>query len=193
MSEQLTPRDAADFKALECRIEEGKQTFVQVGLALLEIRDRKLYRETHGNFQNYCRTRWGFSGSRAHQLIEAAGVLQEIAEAKHSTIVESLPQTESQCRPLSVIEPGQRAEVWAQANEVAKAEGKAVTAKHVEVAVRAKLDAQPQKTEAKAVVSEAKTITVEVRDSEDLALLKETWEEATQQDRAAFLAWIKSN
>jgi hypothetical protein len=31
------------------------------GTALLEVRDRRLYRETHATFEDYCRERWRFS------------------------------------------------------------------------------------------------------------------------------------
>jgi hypothetical protein len=38
---------------LENVIERGLSTFVEVGNALLEIRDSKLYRETHPTFEAY--------------------------------------------------------------------------------------------------------------------------------------------
>jgi hypothetical protein len=47
---------------------------------LLEIRDGRLYRETHGTFDDYCREGWGFSRHRASQLITAAEVVGELAE-----------------------------------------------------------------------------------------------------------------
>jgi hypothetical protein len=60
-------------------IESGMEAFVSVGLALLDIRDRHLYREVgYTRFDVYCRERWGFAGRRAYQLIEAAGVAQAI-------------------------------------------------------------------------------------------------------------------
>ena len=42
----------------EAVIERGLRTFVEVGEALLRIRDERLYRETHGTFEDYCRERW---------------------------------------------------------------------------------------------------------------------------------------
>ena len=44
-------------------------TFIEVGKALLAIRDAKLYRKTHKTFEAYCRDRWEMSRPRAYQLI----------------------------------------------------------------------------------------------------------------------------
>ena len=173
--EQLTPREVGDLKALEVRIEEGQQAFVVVAQALLEIRDRKLYRDTHSTFQNYCRTRWGFSGTHAYRFIEAAGVIQDI---KTSPIGDILPTTESQCRPLTVVEPEQRAKVFQNAVERAKREKKPVGARHVEQAINEHLE----KPEVVHIVSEPK-------DSEELAELKQAWLLAGKEDREAFKTW----
>lgn len=55
----------------EAKIQAAAQTFVDAGQALVVIRDRRLYRETHATFEDYCRQRWGFNRSRASQLIGA--------------------------------------------------------------------------------------------------------------------------
>lgn len=57
---------------LEGIIERGLETFLEVGQALMEIRDSKLYRETHRRFGDYVRVRYGMTRQRAHQLIDAA-------------------------------------------------------------------------------------------------------------------------
>lgn len=64
------------LEQLERVIERGLATFIEVGEALLEIRDSRLYRETHGTFEDYCRERWGFSRSRASRLISASEVVR---------------------------------------------------------------------------------------------------------------------
>lgn len=92
---------------LEQTIERGLATFIEVGQALLEIRDSRLYRESHGTFEDYCRERWGFSRQRGHQLIEAAEV---------STVVDVA--NEAQARELAPLKdnPDQMAEAWSEAN-----------------------------------------------------------------------------
>ena len=54
--------------------EHGPAAFVKVGLALMEIRDQRLYRLTHETFEDYCCARWGFKRAHAARLITAAGV-----------------------------------------------------------------------------------------------------------------------
>jgi len=101
----------------EAIIERGLKTFEEVGNALLTIRDSKLYRETgHKTFREYCRERWGFKESRTYQLMSAADVMGNL---KTSTMVEVLPTTERQARPLTHLSPDQQQEAWIQAIESA--------------------------------------------------------------------------
>jgi site-specific DNA-methyltransferase (adenine-specific) len=75
----LTAVEATTLDDLEGVIERGLATFVEVGRALERIRDRKLYRQTHSTFEDYCRERWGISRGHAYRQIDAAqvaGILQ---------------------------------------------------------------------------------------------------------------------
>lgn len=111
----------------EAVIERGLGTFVEVGEALMEIRDQRLYRSTHSDFDTYCRERWGFSRRRSDQLIGAAEVVGQLG-----TIVPS-PTTESQARALGPLrdQPEQMAEVMAEVTEEAEATGTKVTAEKI--------------------------------------------------------------
>ncbi len=95
----------------ECEtvIEKGLSTFIEVGNALLEIRDNRLYREFHSTFEDYCRERWGFNRAHAYRFIDAAETIKNL-----SPIGDILPATESQARPLSQLPPEQQREVWQQ-------------------------------------------------------------------------------
>lgn len=112
--ETLTVPEADRKAQLEATIERGMQTFVEVGLALMEIRDGRLYRAEYGTFEEYCQERWGISRPRAYQLIDAAVVTTEL-----STIVDTLPATESQARPLAALKPEQQREAWERVLETA--------------------------------------------------------------------------
>lgn len=126
----LTVVEVSDLEQLEARIERGIQTFVDVGLALAEIRERKLYRATHATFEDYCRERWGMSRPRAYQMIDAANTVHSL-----STIVDILPLNEAQARPLTSLPPDVQPLVWQVAVETAP-DGR-LTARHVEDTVRA--------------------------------------------------------
>ncbi|WP_062235822.1 hypothetical protein [Aureimonas sp. N4] len=74
---------AQNSRLAECEkvIEKGLSTFVDVGNALVEIRDDKLYRETHQRFEDYCRDRWDLGRARAYQLIDHARTVAAIKTA----------------------------------------------------------------------------------------------------------------
>jgi hypothetical protein len=107
---------------LEKMIARGKQTFVEVGLALAEIRDLRLYKREYGSFSEYCREKWGWEKSYAYYMIEGAEVVKALPE-KVSTIVD----TESQVRELAKIPAEDRAGVV----QAIVDEGKPVTAAEI--------------------------------------------------------------
>ena len=116
--------------ACEARIERGLQTFVEVGNALLEIRDSRLYRQQFPTFEAYCRERWRLSRPRAYELLNAASVVANV-----SAIADIVPTTESQARPLTRLEPEMQRAVWQEVVETTPPEK--ITAKVVEEKVRA--------------------------------------------------------
>ena len=110
-------RTASTLEQLERVIEGGLQTFVEVGLALLDIRDRRLYRLGHATFEDYCQKRWDFTYQRANQLIDAA----KVAGALTTTVVKA-PTNEAQARalaPLLRTEPEAIPVVWQEVQEEA--------------------------------------------------------------------------
>ena len=119
----LSPLNSAEVNALaynERRVSEGLERFCEVGLALASIRDNRLYRATHANFESYCRERWTWGERRARQLITAAEVALELSET--GTIVPN----EAQARELAKIEPEKRAEVLAKAAQAGPVTAKAI-------------------------------------------------------------------
>lgn len=121
---------------LERRIEKGMKTFIDVGQALIDIRDRRLYREDFSSFEDYVEKRWEMSVRHAHRMCDAAEIVQNLLPGSGNTgsdqLVTSapLPQTESQARPLKGLDPEAQQEIWKEA--VKSAPGGQVTAAHVE-------------------------------------------------------------
>lgn len=68
----LTEPENERLIRLEQTICRGMRQFVQVGQALIEIRDDRLYRETDSSFEKYIRRRWCWSAAHAYRLIKAA-------------------------------------------------------------------------------------------------------------------------
>jgi hypothetical protein len=137
MTDYLSSSEAGRLAELETVIERGLQTFIEVGSALMEIRNSRLYRQMYATFEEYCQERWDLRKSRTYQLMDAAEVVENL---KSSTIVElssgsiPLPVNEAQARPLAKLEVEMQRQVWQRAVETAP-EGK-ITAKHVETVVR---------------------------------------------------------
>lgn len=127
---ELTETEQGRLAELEAVVDRGQKVFIEVGRALTEIRDSKLYRETHKTFEEYCQERWGFTRMRASQFISAA----EVVENLNVNNCLQTPATESQARPLARLEPEIQPIAWQES--VATAPNGKVTAAHIESVVR---------------------------------------------------------
>lgn len=117
-STALTEPERLKLGDLELIIERGLQTFVEVGVALAQIRDQRLYRAEFGTFEEYCATKWGWTDRRARQLMTASEVVVGMEETGTTVPVAN----EAQARELARVPEEKRAEVWERA--VDKSDGK---------------------------------------------------------------------
>jgi len=110
MSESTTTSELVTLRIIELEtiIERGQQTFIEVGNALMEIRDERLYRETHATFEAYCGERWGWTRRVGYQYIEAAQVAGNVQSTTHSA-----PPSLTQAVALAPLPPDQQREVAA--------------------------------------------------------------------------------
>ena len=105
----LSETEDARLARNETRISQGLASFVEVGEALSDIRDARLYRATHGTFEEYCKDRWSISRPRAYELMNAAVVVSAMADKSQIT-------SERQARELARVEPARREEVIRKAD-----------------------------------------------------------------------------
>jgi hypothetical protein len=124
----------------ECEqvIEQGLKSFTEVGIALMTIRDGRLYRDSYPTFEAYCEHRWGFTRQRAHQLISSS----EVTRAVSSMLDTAPPANERQAAELRGLPPETAAEVMTEAATAGK-----VTALSIREA-RERLAPEPESTEA---------------------------------------------
>lgn len=120
-------KEATALAACEEVIERGLDSFIEVGNALLQIRDERLYRKDYDDFETYCQERWSMTRGRVNQLIRANQVIANL-----DTVV-SKPASEAVARPLVALPAPIQRKVWAKAVESSK-NGKP-TAKEVAVVV----------------------------------------------------------
>ena len=118
----MSIRESQRLVELEKTIARGKKTFVEVGLALAEIRDLRLYKREYGGFEEYCREKWGWEKAYANHVIRAADVVKSLPD-NLATIV----ATETQARELAKIPAEHRAGVV----QAVLDEGKPVTAAEI--------------------------------------------------------------
>ena len=127
--EELSEEEQRDRLHLERRVERA---VFEAGKALAELRDRRLYRSTHGTFEEYCKDRFGFERRHPYRLIEASAVFDNLMkmcpnwtqneddpDTVHSEQRQILPTAEGQVRPITKLEPQEQWEVWQTAVELA--------------------------------------------------------------------------
>ena len=131
----MTAKDCKLLHQLEEIIQKEMGGFVRLGQALLEIRDKRLYRQSHKTFEAYCRDKWEISRTYAHYHIEAAKVVGVLKDVHHG---EQLPENERQARPLTTIDLEEVDDVWQECIEKAPRDNNGnpiITAKHVQETV----------------------------------------------------------
>jgi hypothetical protein len=119
--ESLSAEESSDRLRLERKVERA---FYEAGVALRELRERRLYRSTHKTFEEYCRERFGFQRRHCYQLIEAAVVVDNLCANSAQNDPETnsaqiLPTSEAQVRSMTSLEPNEQRSVWQQAVEEA--------------------------------------------------------------------------
>lgn len=180
--EPLTTAEKHELVKLEHRIEQGLAIFIDVGNALLNIRDQRLYRGTHSAFDAYCRERWGFSKTQANRFIAASEVAKNLAPIGVS------PTSESQVRLLASLPAEKQVKVFERA---AKTAGGAslVTAQAIEKAAVA-MKLRPR--------SQASASSRDDKNVERAAVIaafqewaEEKWEKVSQMSVADFMREVK--
>ncbi|MFH1984153.1 MAG: hypothetical protein ABIL58_20120 [Pseudomonadota bacterium] len=133
----LSARERDRKAQLEGLIIGNFKAFYEVGCALREIRDEKLYRETHKRFDDYSKDLFDVARRRAYQLIDAADTVENVHNCAqkdfeithHGGQIEWAPMNEAQARALVGLKPEEQARAWQEAVRTAK-NGK-ITAAHV--------------------------------------------------------------
>lgn len=127
--EVLQQNERLLLSTYESIVKKGRDSFIEVGNALMRIRDGRLYRETHNRFEDYCQEKWELSKRYVNRLVAASEIAEEMGPMGPK------PKSERQVRPLAELETKEeRADAWKEAVETApkdKSGEPVVTAKHV--------------------------------------------------------------
>lgn len=97
---KIVKNNNLSLKDYEKIISKGFETFMEVGNALIAIKEAKLYMDDgYSTYADYCKKRWNFTPQHANRLIGAAKVGKKIEEGKPNSLA-SMPKSESQARAL---------------------------------------------------------------------------------------------
>ena len=156
--------EVSRLSQLEKQIALGLAHFHQAGLALFEIRDKRLFAPKWASFEEYLEQRWRIGREHGHRLIQAAAVCANL-----KGLGGSLPSNEAQARVLAKLEPEAQREVW-QAAQAELPIGNVTAGKLEEIADRL-VPNRPKKSRRKApkkIVIKGKgwTVTLERRVAE---------------------------
>jgi hypothetical protein len=96
------------LNTLEAVIDSRQRSFYEIGKALREIRNERLYGELlFKSFEEYLKKRWDMGRSHAYRLIEASRVIDNL-----SPLGDVLPENEAQSRPLGKLKPMDQRSLW---------------------------------------------------------------------------------
>ena len=112
--EQLSPSETKRFQHLLTVIKHFNKSLRETGAALAEIRDKKLYRETHPTFEAFVHDTVDLARQRAYELIDFDQTLK-VLSSRDDIDVQTL--TEYQTRPLRDLPPEDKIEVVIRAKE----------------------------------------------------------------------------
>ncbi len=119
---KLGKDEADELERCEKAIKKGWDTFVEVGRALAIIRDKSLYKAKYTQFEEYCRTEWGFSKTHVNRQIAASHVVDVL------TPIGVIIENESVARPMTGLTDDQIKETYESAKKLAVEKKKEVTA-----------------------------------------------------------------
>lgn len=133
---RLTTDETEQLAACERVIAAGMGTFVEVGHALLDIREFRLWIK-YGTFEDYCRDRWGLSASQGHRMIQSATISQTLMDS--GIDARDTPASERIALALAPIlaeRPDELANTWRAIVAEAGSTNAAVTGKLAERYIR---------------------------------------------------------
>jgi DNA adenine methylase len=106
-STNLTATEQQDLRRLEETIRKAQKAAITEAQALLEIRSRRLYRQTHESFEDYSLSKWRISRCHAYRLCDWATIVKNLVSNG-----DSYPVRESYARPLARLTAEQQRQAW---------------------------------------------------------------------------------
>lgn len=137
-TELLSAAELERLHACEAIIHQGLQAFIEVGMALQEIRNGKLYRAGYKTFEAYCEDVFSIKRRNAYTLMAEVEVVQQLrlnaqADADNTRVI---PSTASHAGALAELDKEDRQVVWNAVVAESELTRKPITAKKIREAAQ---------------------------------------------------------
>ena len=123
--DDITLPESARLIELEKVVVAGLQSWIEVGEALIEIRDSRLYRIEAGTFEEYCQSKFKIQKSYVYQLMTGSKVARDLSA--------TADVSQKAIREIAKVAPEKRQEVFEKAT--ATASGHVPTAREIKQVV----------------------------------------------------------
>jgi hypothetical protein len=120
----MTHLEINDLNLNETIIQKGMQSFVAVGEALQDIRQRRLWRKTHDTFEHYLKDRWAMGAPYATRLIKGSEVAKRLPDILN----------EGQAREMGKVPYTDQEKVLERAKEFASDASRPLSANDIRIA-----------------------------------------------------------
>lgn len=129
--DQLTRLEKSRLSECEAVIKKSMNSFYDMGEALKEIRESRLYKNEFSSFEDYCSAKWAMKRDYADRVINSAITIDNL------TPMGVVPDSERQTRPLTKLkDPQIQQQAWAQVVKESEETHEPITAKKVEAVVK---------------------------------------------------------
>lgn len=115
----LTDDERAELATCLQVVRRGLGAFLEAGEALLRIRDKQLYRQTHATFEAFAVAEFNLTGRRLQQLIESYEIVRSLKLISPNL---PTPAIEAAVRPLAGLPADLQLEAYEEAVEAAGGE-----------------------------------------------------------------------
>lgn len=181
----LTNVEVNRLESLEEMISRGAKAFFEVGIALTEIRESRLYRAQYDTFEQYCLERWNFTAARGRQLMGAVEAIASLPDEMPK------PSNSAQASALAGVPEDRRTDVWSEAVRMASDENRAPTARDIrEIAESLEDSAEVDEWSDGISIGEANINVVKPIVKQLIAVLKEATDLADGLSKTSAKEWM---
>lgn len=117
--DNFSKEERAELAAAVATVKRGLGAFLEAGEALLRIRDKQLYRNSHTSFEGFAVAEFGLTGRRLGQLIESFEIVRSLKSISPNL---PTPQVEAAVRPLAGLPDDLKLEAYQAAVDAAGGE-----------------------------------------------------------------------